>query len=154
PDADVVALGLLKAELLHLNRDENDALEVINAVVLPRMGKLTESVQFVVEGNFASMQFASLSGYAAGTFYHLVDRRRQVGHEWTDSDDLMEAQEAVERGRIAEAVAPLWRELVRSYRQGYWVISRSAEVRFAKLCLGLGDLEKAAYHTVIGDEDK
>src|SRR4051794_9070626 len=48
-DADVVALGLLKAELLHLNRDEAAALDTLKSVVIPRKDRLPQPVHFTVE---------------------------------------------------------------------------------------------------------
>src|SRR5579883_490516 len=153
PDLDTVALGLLKAELCHLSQDEEAALAVLTSLATQK-NQLPETVQFAIEGNLAAVQMASSPGQGVNTFYHLVDRRRQAGFEWTDHQDLLEAQEARDAGRAADAVPPLWQDLVRAYRQGYWLASRRAEARFAKLCLDLGELEKATYYAVVGLADK
>lgn len=151
---DAVALSQLKAELYHLNREDTVALTVLREDVLPKKLLLPQSVQFVVEGNLATLEMSVASTGGVSAFYHLVDARRKADYEWFDYHNLAEAWDALDRERLPDAVRPLWRDLARSYRQGYWQASRWAERRFAKLCLTLGELEKAAYYATLGTADE
>src|SRR5258708_2832076 len=58
---DLVALWLLKAELLHLNRRDEDALQFYRDHVLPFKELLDTEEQFVLEQNLADLEFSALS---------------------------------------------------------------------------------------------
>lgn len=154
PGADGVALGLLKAELLHLDRDDEAAIQALDALARPRASGLPDTVQFVLEGNAADVRMTRPSHGDVDAYYHLIDRRRQAGHEWLDYLDIVVALDEQAAGRHGEAAAALWRDIVRAYRQGYWRAKLWADARYARLCLQVGELESAAYHTVLGEAEK
>jgi hypothetical protein len=154
PDADLVALGLFKAELLYLERQESAAVETIETLVQPRATGLPEPIRFVVEGNAAHVRWSSAEPGSTTASYHLVDRRRKARHEWFDYLDVVTALDDAAAGRYNQAVAPLWRELVRAYRQAYWPAQVWAGTRYAKLCLDMGELEGAAYHVVLAGAEQ
>jgi len=152
--ADVVALGLLWSELLHLDGREEEGLAIFKEVVEPRQGSLPIAGQLVVSDNLSVLQMASLSGEGAATFYHLVDRRRVAQFEWSDAVDLLEAQGAIEKEKYNEALPPLWRNLVRAHALGSWRASRWAAERYGKLCLKIGALEEACHYLITAEAEK
>jgi hypothetical protein len=115
---EMVALASLRAELLHLNRQHDDALATFQQFVLPRKAELSTEEQFVVEQNLADLQFSLWSRDAGDTFYGLVDRRRLVGFEWFDAGDALAAHDAAAAGKHYDALPILWRQCVRAYLQG------------------------------------
>jgi hypothetical protein len=153
---DVITLAMAKAELHYLNREEAEALAVFERDLSPRIDHLSETVRLVVEQNRAtvkmSMRVTSVDAF--GEYYHLVDQRKVAGFEWSDGLSIVAAQDAMDSGRASEALQPLWNEVVRTYRQGCWEARRWASARYAKLCLDLGDLDRALYHGVVGEAEK
>jgi hypothetical protein len=145
---DVVALGILRAELLHLDRRDADALRWYRERVLPLKGQLGAEEQFVVEQNLADLEMHVWSPDATATFYNLVDRRRLAGFDWFDAGDVLAAQEAAAAGKHYETLPILWRQAVRAYLQGCWLSSRWAARRLAAESLQLGSLAEAAFYVV------
>src|SRR6266849_2253801 len=72
---DAIALGLLQAELLHLELRDDEALAVMEKVVIPLMPFLTAAEGFGVEQNRSDLQLFSPGGDTA-LFYNIVDQKR------------------------------------------------------------------------------
>lgn len=151
---DVVALATLRAELLHLNRQDREALIWYRERVLPQKDQLDTEEQFVVEQNLADLEFSTWSPNAGTTFYGLVDRRRLAGFEWFDAEAVLAAQNAAAEGKHYEALPVFWQQSVRAYLQGCWLSARLAAVRFAGEALQLGLLIDAAYHAVTAPREE
>jgi hypothetical protein len=143
---DAVALWMLRAELLHLNRQDQEALQQFRDRIVPLKQRLDTEEQFVVEQNLADLEFSAWSHDAGKTFYSLVDRRRLAGYEWFDAQDILEAQEAAAKNEHYESLPIIWRHAVRAYLQGCWLSSRWAAKRLASESLQLGSLVDAAYY--------
>jgi hypothetical protein len=150
---DAVALWMLQAELLHLNREDQKALHLFKDSVVPLKDCLDIEEQFVVEQNLADLEFSSWSPDAGNTFYSLVDRRRLAGFDWFDAVDILEAQEAAAQGKHYESVPIIWRHTVRAYLQGCWFSAQWAAKRFAIESLQLGSLVDAAYYSITAPTD-
>ena len=148
---DIVAIGLLWSELLHLDGQNEQALAVFKEFVETRQSSLPTSAQLVVSDNLSVVQMACRSGEGVATFYHLVDRRRAAQFEWSDTRDLLEAQSSLEKEKYHEALPPLWRNLLRAYALGSWRLSRSAADRCGRLYLKIGALEEACHYLLTAE---
>jgi hypothetical protein len=153
-ESDHIALALLKAELLHLDIQDQKALDIFDAVLVPRMAKLSDDLRFIIENNRNDVAFSLFSPTSATDFYHLVDRQSLVGFDIWDSRSVAIAEEAVAEGKHNQALAAFWRELVRAYRQGCWRPFHWAAKRMARECLDLGLPHEAVYHTLVAQVDK
>jgi hypothetical protein len=151
---DAVALAMLKAELLHLDSQDAKAIEVFNNAVWPRLQDLPVDVGFAVEHNRSDIEFGLWSPTSGTTFYQLIDRQTLAGFRLSDSYEVAAAEEAVAEGKHNEALAAIWRELTRTYRQACWRPIRWATRRMARECLAIGLPDEAAYHAVIAQDDK
>jgi hypothetical protein len=149
-----VALGMLRAELLHLNRQDREALQLYRDRVLPLKERLDAEEQFVLDQNLADLEMAVWSREGGDTFYSLVDRRRLAGFEWFDAEDILEAQDAAAKGKHYEALPIIWRHAVRAYLQGCWLSARRATKRLALESLELGSLLDAAFYAVTTPTDE
>lgn len=152
--ADLIALGLLWSELLHLNRQDTEGLTIFKEIVEPRQNCLTTSVQLVITDNLSMLQMADSPGEGVSTFYHLVDRRRVAQFETAENHNLLTAQSAIERDRFNEALPLLWQNLLRAYALGSWQASRWAAERIAKLYLKAGELELACHYLIVAEGDR
>jgi hypothetical protein len=151
---DIIARGLLRAELAYLNQDGPSATNLIRSEVLPVFDALDPVAQFVVEENLVDAQMSGSTIDAVRLFYHVVDRRRLAGFAWSDGWTAVSAYEAMNAGKLSEAFTDLSGELVRCYRFGCWRIARQAGTRFALVCLKGGALEEAFFHAVVGLADE
>lgn len=145
---DAIVLRMLQAELLHLNREDQNALRLFKDHVVPLKNLLDIEEQFVVDQNLADLEFSSWSPDAGNTFYRLVDRRRLASFDWFDAQDILEAQEAAAQGKHYESLPIIWRHTVRAYLQGCWFSAQWAAKRFAVESLQLGSLVDAAYYSI------
>lgn len=152
--SDLAALGMLWSEILHLDGQENDSISVFREVVEPQLSSLSVAAQLVSEDNLSCLQMAAWHEDAASNFYHLVDRRRIVQFETTESDTLLAAQSAIEKDRLTEALPLLWQNLLRAYALGSWRASKWAAERLAKLYLKAGALEDACHYLIVAEADK
>jgi hypothetical protein len=107
------------------------------------LDQLGTTERFAVEENYSDVQMGLLSPDGAKTFYHLVDRRRRIGFEWSDGWTVASAQEALATGKAYDAVTELGQELIRCHQSGCWRASRQASSRYAKACLQSGLIDGA-----------
>ncbi len=152
--SDLVALGLLWSELLHLDGQNGESLTVFKEVMKPRQPSLSIPVQLVVTDNLSVLQMEDSPGEGISTFYHLVDRRRVAQFKASESDSLLAAQSAIEKDKFTEALPLLWQNLLRAYGLGSWRASRWAAERLAKLYLQAGELELACHYLIMAEADK
>ena len=146
---DLVALSLLKSELLYLDRQESQAIDVFDSVTSPNMKRLPQNVRLVVDRNRIEVEMALHAPTSGRSFYNLVDRQRLIGFGFHDWWEIVAGDEALADGQYGKSLASSWRELLRTYRQGCWGPHRWATERFARQCLTLRLLDEAAYHSVL-----
>lgn len=149
---DVVALGLLQAELLHLDFLYDDALTVMEKTVTPHLASLTAEERFGVEQNRSDLQFSSLRPDTA-LFYNVVDQKRLRDFEWLDYQDLFSAKQDAERGKHFETLPILWRQHRRAYLHGCWLAQRWTNQLLAKECVHLKEWEDAVHHAIFAHDD-
>src|SRR5262249_10521022 len=149
---DLVALGQLYAELLHLDRRDGEALEEFDKVVMPNLSKLAEEERVGILQNRSDLQ-QYLSGEGVGLFYNLVDQKRLLNFEWLDYRDLYEAQRDAARGRHYETLPALWRQLRQSYLHGCWSASRWVSRLFAMESIELKEWRDAVHHAIASCDD-
>lgn len=146
---DVVSLATVKAELLHLNRQDAEALRWYRERVLPLKARLEAEEQLVVDQNLADLELVTWSPDADATLYNLVDRRRLTSFDWFDAHDILSAHDAASAGKHYEALPIIWRQVVRAYLQGCWFSARWATRRMAEEALQLRSYVEASFHAVI-----
>src|SRR5262249_42631445 len=144
-ELEVVALAMLRAELLHLDCQDGAAVEQFDLLILPRLDRVGKAARFVVEQNQVWLKLAQFQQEAAAEFYHLHDRQRTAGFEWGSEREFASAQEALEEGKHHQALAALWRGVVRTYRQGCWQVHDLAVCRLGKEWLRIGEPIEAVY---------
>jgi hypothetical protein len=144
---DIVALGLLQAELLSLDLSKKEALAHFEKVVLPHLRCLTAQERFAVEQNHSDLQLAA-SGSGTDLFYNLVDQKRLLNFEWLDYRDLFTAKQDADRGKHFETLPTLWRQLRRAYLHACWLPRRWTSQLFAAECVHLGQWADAIHHTI------
>jgi hypothetical protein len=149
---DAVALGMLRAELLHLELLHDEALSVMENVVIPHLPALTAEERFGVEQNRSDLQFYS-PGASTDLFYNVVDQKRLLNFEWLDYRDLFSAKQNAERGEHYETLPILWQQLRRAYLHGCWLASRWTSHLFARECVHLKEWEDAVHHAIFARDD-
>jgi hypothetical protein len=149
---DAVALGLLWAELLHLDLRHDDALAVMKKVVTPHLPSLTAEERFGVEQNLSDLQFYSPTA-ADGLFYNVVDQKRLLNFEWLDYRDLFSAKQDAERGKHFQTLPVLWRQHRRAYLHGCWLAQRWTNHLLAKECVHLKEWGDAVHHAMMAQDD-
>lgn len=149
---DRVALGLLHAELLHLDERHGDALGIMQREVMPLSPALSADERFGLEQNLIDLQFASRTP-SGDAFYNVVDRKRLVKFEWLDYGDLFGAKQQAERGKHFETLPVLWQQLRRAYAQGCWAARRWMSALFARECCHLHHWDQAVHHFLLAEDD-
>ncbi len=151
---DLVALTMLKAELLLLDGRADRSKEVFDHMLVPRLGQLSPELSIVIEHNRNDVELALLTPESGRSFYDLVDRQRLVGLELADASEIADAQDAAADGKHYEALPSFWREVTRTYRQACWRPHRWAAKWIARECLQIGLPHEAAYHIVVAQDGK
>jgi hypothetical protein len=149
---DTVALGMLRAELLHLELRHDDAMAAMKKVVIPHLPSLTAEERFGMEQNLSDLQFYSPAA-GDGLFYNVVDQKRLLNFEWLDYRDLFSAKQDAERGKHFETLPILWQQLRRAYLHGCWLARRWTSHLFARECVHLKEWEDAVHHAIFAQDD-
>lgn len=145
---DVVAVGLLWAELLHLDFRYDDALAVMEKVVVPHLASLTPEERLGVERNRSGLEFY-VPGPDTALFYNIVDQARLLDFEWLDYRDLFVAKQNADSGKHFETLPVLWQQHRRAYSHGCWVAQQWANQLLAKECIHLKEWEDAVHHVIL-----
>jgi hypothetical protein len=148
---DAVALGMLRAELLHLDLMHDEALTCMEKVVAPHLSALTPEERFGVEQNRSDLQFY-MPGAKTDLFYNVVDQKRLLSFEWLDYRDLFSAKQDAERGKHYETLPILWQQLRRAYLSVCWLASRWTSALFARECVQLQEWKDAVHHTILAQD--
>lgn len=148
---DGVALQMLKAELLYLDCRYDEALRVF-AAIEPLMPLLQHEDRIVVEDNRNCVLLQGDQPEAASAFYRLHDERELASLRIWDESSMMTAQDAAAEGKHYEALPGYWRQLVRSYADGYWRTFVWTSKAMARECLFLGWLDEAAHHAIVAED--
>jgi hypothetical protein len=142
-------LGMTQAELLYLDDSNEEASQVFEVFVRPRLEAVPPEVRFAFELNRVSMKLSALDSGAFSDFYHLHDQIQAAGVVWEDYRKLVRAWESVEGQHYREELELLWQSVIRGYRQGCWTVFRPAMSRLGRLCLRLDELPLAAFAAIV-----
>ncbi len=148
---DVVALGLLRAELQHLDLLHDEAIADISTIVNPNLASLTVHERFGVEQNLSDLQFYSMS---TDLFYNVADQKNLIHFEWLDYRELFAAKLDADRGKHFETLPVLWRQHRRAYLHGCWLAQRWTNQFLASECVTLREWEDAVHHTIMARYDE
>ena len=150
---DIVALGQLQAELLHLDLLHADALAVVQEVVIPHTLPLTDEERLAVEQNRVDLQFFA-PNKDAFHFYNLFDQKQLVGCEWLDYYQMFVAKQYADEGKHYESAPILWQQHHRAYLYGCWRAQRMTNLLLARQCVALAELEDAVQHALFAHTDE
>ncbi len=149
PDTrDALAVAVLKAELLHLDCCDSEALAVFEKSISPHLGVLPDELAVVVAENKFAITAALLSP-DLDEWYHLADQHRLIDAPKRDAQSLLSAAEAAEEGKHYEALPTYWRHVLRAYEDCSWRRFAAAENDMARECLALRLPDEAAYHAML-----
>jgi len=151
---DAAVVGLLRAELLYLNHESKRALEVLKQEVLPQVNGLDSLDRLVLEENMVDVGLDLWAPEAFKEFYEVVDRRKIAGFEFSDSEALQSAFEALSKGKADKAISTLSSELIRCHRFGCWRASKRVATAYAVACIKAGALQEACYYATLGQADQ
>ncbi len=149
---DAVAIGTLRAELLQLDQQHQEALACFESNVMPRKKRLTREEQFIVDRNLSDLQFKLLLPRGAFTYYNNLDQERLAGFELFDALGVLQARTAAAEGKHYEALPIVWQQSVTAYMQGCWQSQRMAARHMANESLQLGSLEDAVHHAIMAED--
>jgi hypothetical protein len=147
----LVALWMLKAELLHLNCEDTSALEIFRDRIDPLLPFVPEDVAVVAGFNRSDVSFAAFS---PDNFYSLVDHGRVARVDLWRHESLLDASSASSKGDLYKAVPAIWRELDRAYLQGCWRPYQLASVHMARECLELGLAGEATFNAIMSRNEE
>ena len=153
---DVIALAMLRAELLHLDERDAAALEQFELLIRPRLDRLDLTTRLAVEQNHIDLRTDRLgpdTARAVSDLYHLYDRKQAADVEWSDNLNLAVALEAIEEDNHRKALSALWYEAIRTYRLGCWGVHRVALRRLGQEWLRIGEPADAAYCAILARDD-
>lgn len=143
---DKIALLSLKAEILHLNCRDLEAIELFNQSLDQLTVDVPEAIALSVGYNRSDVAFALLK---SDDFYELGDRADVADVKLWKYEACYNATELAKAGKHYDALPILWRELHRSYTQGCWRPIRLAHQHMARECATLGWLGRATYHAIM-----
>ncbi len=150
---DVVAVALLKAELLHLNREDSRAVEVLRESVTPHLETLDAIEQLVVDDNLADAQLALDPAESSKLFYSAVDRRRLMGVQWSDGWTAAAAYESIDSGKPQHAISKLGKELIHCFGSGCWREIRRAAAVYGAACIKVNAIDEAFFYSLLAGTD-
>jgi hypothetical protein len=145
---DALAIMVLKAQLLYLDRRNSEAKEVFDMNVRPRLEELAPETALLLSDNGILISQALLSPDIE-EFYHLADQRRLLGMELWDASASARIDKAARDGKHYEALPICWQQLLRAYESLCWRRILLAELDMARECLALGWPHEAAYHGML-----
>lgn len=149
---DQLSLLMLKAELLYLNCQEDEALEVFSSDITPHLSSSAQQISLIIGHNRNDVARSVFDSGSSREFYELYDQGQALGIKFWDAEAMVYAYEAAADGKHYDALPSFWRELVETYRQGSWRYFRHASERLVKECIQLGWLEDAAHHVINAQE--
>ena len=146
---DKAAILLTKAELLYLAGKYKASFEVFGNELDALVPNLPHSVALVVGFNRCDVAMSLFDSAGTSRFYDLVDEQHIAGIEHWDDSAMLSATRSAERGRSYESLPTIWRELLRTYRQGRWAAFRQASRYMADECVRVGLPHAAAFHAAV-----
>ncbi len=148
---DRAAILLTKAELLYLAGGYKASHEVFvkELDLLIPDPDFPHSVALVIGFNRCDVAMSLLDSNEISRFYDLLDEQRIAKIEHWDHSAMLGAARNAAKGHSYESLPAIWRELLRTYRQGRWVAFRQASRNMAEECIRIGKPEEAAFHAAI-----
>lgn len=149
---DTVVLGLLKAELLHLDLRHEEARAVIEKVVSPHLAELMAEERFGVEQNLSDLQFYT-GNFGTALYYNVVDQKRLLDFEWLDYRELFTSKQDADRGKHYETLPILWQQHRRAYSHVCWVAQKWTNQLLANESVQLKSWQDAVHHAILACDE-
>ena len=115
---DRLAIGMFKAEILHLDGNGEDALRVFDSEIEPLLPLVPHECQIVAAHNRSDISFGLLK--PDEMYYNVLDESKVGGVNIWNSQALYNATQDAAAGKPYESFPTFWQELLRTYRQGCW----------------------------------
>jgi hypothetical protein len=139
-----------RAELFFLDCHHEDAWNELDEQVQPLKSCFSVAERTTFERN---QSFVGLLLGRTGThrrFYVAVDQESTTKQDTAHLHHLLGAEQASREQKHYESLPPLWRELLRAYREGDWNGRKRAHQRLAWETLAAGWIREATHHTILG----
>jgi hypothetical protein len=143
-----LCLANARAELLALDGREPEALEQL-AMVDQALPKIEPHFRFAILDNRLLLEGVLSASRGENPSFH-QDRRRVAGFRFRDERQVLEADEAFQRGDFRNSHGLYWAALWDAYQGLSWRATRQAASRYARQCLALRQLERAIFLAAIG----
>lgn len=147
--ADRMALQLRRAELMHNDGKDSDALQILESIQSEGAPDAPPEWENILRRNVSAVGFALWRPEAAQQWQDFIEEQRIAGTQLRDTQSVLDAKAAAENGKHYDALPPLWHEFIRTYRQGCWPIWRWASKNLSVECLAVGFFEDALHFGVI-----
>ncbi len=152
PEVDLAAILSTKAELLFLDGELSAAHQVFDLELEPMLNSLPHAVAAAIAFNRVDVASALFDSEGISRVYDLFDEMRVTGIKHRDDSALLAASRQAAKGKSYDSLPAIWRELLRTYRQGQWSAFRDASRYMAEECIRIGEFADAAFHaSVAGD---
>jgi hypothetical protein len=146
-EGDSLAVAMLKAEILHLDMNDEDALKVFDTEIEPLLSSIPHKYQVVAGHNRGDI----LSGLLKfdSQYYLLLDEAKVGAVDLWNPQGLYNAMQYATADKLYESISTVWREILRTYNQGCWRAFRPACRLMAEQCVRAGFTGRAVYYAVI-----
>lgn len=141
-----IAISLLKAELLHLDMKDSEAIEIFSSDINPCLTSLPPEIELVIEQNKVDIEVVLWQG---NNIARSFDERNVAEVEFWDPKATVYAYESAVKGEHYDALPAFWQELKSTYHKGSWLFNRYAAKRLAIEWLQLGFGHLAVYQAII-----
>jgi hypothetical protein len=151
---DRIAMALLKAELLHLDCRDEDALSAFGHISEADIQAAPADAALAIGFNRADILLALYDPQSAREFYRLVDQQRIANFRPWDAESILGAEDAAAAEKHFEALPKLWHEFVRTYKQAHWRAQIWTARRIAHEYVRIGAPHEAVYFSMVGQDDQ
>jgi hypothetical protein len=151
-EVECVVLSLLKAELLHLNLEDEKASVIFESEILNKITFLSSEIELIVMQNYGAVEIALLNPTMGKQLNRSYDEREMLGAKYWDPEAIVYAYEFAASGKHYESLPAFWGELITTYEHASWFSHRQAARRMAIESMQLGFVDLAVYHALIAED--
>jgi hypothetical protein len=140
-----------RAELLHLDCRDEEALAELEQNVVPIVGNLNSICRIKLQRNLDSLGFRLGKAGAIRRYNVASDVNIRSHSDQGHLLDLLSAERASSSMKHYDSLPPLWRDLRRSYLVSDWNGRSGAHDRMAREALAAGWICQTVFHAMVGE---
>lgn len=147
-----MAISLLKAELLHLDIENEKALSIIQTDILSNLGNLPNEIELIIDQNKSEIEISLIKPESIQNLNLSYDEKELIELSFWNPKEVVYAYEYAAEGKHYESLPAFWNELDATYKSGNWSAHRQAARRMSIESLQIGWYEQAVYQAVIAQD--